>query len=206
MICGRNTMTPPRPAITPSTSRLRSGPSGRVLPTSPPNQPVAASMASIIGVAQAYTAWKIRNITTPSASRPNTGCSSQRSNASSMAAVRRGMVTASASSRRTSSCRASSANASRDSGSAGSGPSSRSSSARAPSRRTATVSTTGKPSSRCSTSTSMAMPRRRAASIMLSATITGRPSARSSSAKRRCRRRLVASTTQTSRSGAASPG
>jgi hypothetical protein len=54
--------------------------------------------------------------------------------------------------------------------------------------------------------TSMSMPRFFAASAMFSATSMGLPSARTSSTKRRCRRRLVASTTQTSRSGAASPG
>ena len=50
------------------------------------------------------------------------------------------------------------------------------------------------------------MPRRRATSAMLMARIIGLPSSRTSKAKRRCRRRLVASTTQTITSGAGSPG
>ncbi|KAG1310953.1 hypothetical protein G6F62_014522 [Rhizopus arrhizus] len=82
----------------------------------------------------------------------------------------------------------------------------RSTSALAPCLRTATVSTTGTPSSRSPAATPTWMPRRGAASTMCSATTLGLPSSRSSSAKRRCRRRLVASITHSSTSGAASPG
>ncbi len=78
----------------PSVSRLASGPSGSTLPTNSPSQAKPASMPSINGVAQAYTAWKIRNITTARLTRPNTGCSSQRSSASSIFAVRAGIRTA----------------------------------------------------------------------------------------------------------------
>ncbi|MNV62977.1 hypothetical protein D3C71_1555490 [compost metagenome] len=87
-------ITPPTPAMMPSVSRLLSGPSGNAPPTHSPSAPVPASIKSITGVAQAYTAWKIRNITTASVSSPNTGCSSQRSSASSILAVRVGMLTA----------------------------------------------------------------------------------------------------------------
>lgn len=77
----------------PSVSRLVSGPSGSTVATVSPSQPKPASMPSISGVAQANTAWKIRNITTTRVISPNTGCSSQRSSASSIFAVRVGMLT-----------------------------------------------------------------------------------------------------------------
>ena len=82
-----------------------------------------------------------------------------------------------------------------------------SSSARAPSRRTATVSTTGTPSSRCSGCDvdADAATRARHPSCSAPAASAG-PAGATSSTKRRCRRRLVASTTQTSRSGRGSPG
>ncbi len=86
-------MTPPTPAMMPSVSRLLSGPSGSAPPIQFPSAAVPASIRSITGVAQAYTAWKIRNITTARVSSPNTGCSSQRSSASSIFAVRVGMLT-----------------------------------------------------------------------------------------------------------------
>lgn len=78
----------------PSFSKLLSGPSGSVAPAHSPSIAVPASIRSITGLAQAYTAWKIRNITTASVTRPQTGCSSQRSSASSTREVRVGMVTA----------------------------------------------------------------------------------------------------------------
>ena len=49
-----------------------------------------ASIASCTGLAHENTAWKIRNITTASTASPSTGCSTTRSIASSIAAVRRG--------------------------------------------------------------------------------------------------------------------
>ena len=212
-ICGRKMITPPRPAMMPSTIRLASGPSPMRAPTHWPSATVPASIRSITGVAQAYTAWKIRNITTARVSRPNSGCSSQRSSASSILAVRVGMATAAASRRRVSACRVASRPWVPASGSCRVGGcrcaaswSMPATSARAPCRRTATVSTTGTPSSRSSAWRSMSMPRRAAASDMFRATIIGVPICRTSSTKRRCRRRLVASTTHTTTSGAASPG
>ena len=79
----------------------------------------------------------------------------------------------------------------------------------APARRCDARRSSARPARRVSRSSlarSTSMPRRLAASIMLTASTIGRPSARTSSAKRRCRRRLVASTTQTMTSGAGSPG
>ncbi|MNT89661.1 hypothetical protein D3C71_679160 [compost metagenome] len=78
----------------PSVSRLVSGPAGSTLAASSPSQAKPASMPSISGVAQANTAWKIRNITTTRVIKPNTGCSSQRSSVSSIFAVRAGIRTA----------------------------------------------------------------------------------------------------------------
>ena len=75
----------------------------------------------------------------------------------------------------------------------------------APPCLTATVSTTGTPSSASSFFTSMWMPRLRATSVRLSATSIGRRRRRASITRRSVRRRLVASVTHTSRSGGASP-
>ena len=80
----------------PSTSRLLSGPSAIRAPSACPSHIVAVSIPCMSGAAHAYTAWKIRNITTASVNKPTTGCSSQRSSASSTRAVRVGMRTASA--------------------------------------------------------------------------------------------------------------
>ena len=203
-ICGRNSITVPRPANRPSCTRLRSGPSGIRPPTPSPSVEIQPASASCSGPAQLKTAWNIRNSTTARITRPHTGCSSQRSRRSSRRLVRSGMVTVSASSACTCACR--SPWSSPGSGAAGTAPSSRASSAAAPSRFTAIVSTTGMPRRACSASTSMMMPRRLAWSIWLSANSIGLPSRRTSSTKRRCRRRLVASATQTSRSGTGSPG
>ena len=71
--------------------------------------------------------------------------------------------------------------------------------------RTATVSTTGQPSSACRRATSICRPLARATSAIFSATTKGRPRALSSSTKRKFMRILVASTTATSTSGSASP-
>ena len=55
-ICGRNTSTLPTPAITPSTSRLRSGPSAMCAVVHPPTLAIAALIASIGTLAQENTA------------------------------------------------------------------------------------------------------------------------------------------------------
>ncbi|MDR6128491.1 pectin methylesterase-like acyl-CoA thioesterase [Sphingomonas sp. SORGH_AS438] len=67
--------------------------------------------------------------------------------------------------------------------------------------RTATVGTTGTPSSRASTAGSSTSPSRSARSTILSATTTGRPSAISCRAKRRWLSRLAASITTIIASG-----
>ncbi len=207
-ITGRKPSTVPRPPKMPSTIRLCSGPAGIHVVACWPSQPKPSPIRSVTGLPAAYTAWNTRNITTERIASPNTGCSAQRSSASSSSAVARGMVTVAASNSRTCACR--SARLSASSGCAGAAcgisPSTWVISAFTPSRRTATVSTTGMPSRRCNSGTSMMTPRRRAASIMFKASTTGRPRRFTSSTKRRCRRRLVASATQTIRSGAASPG
>ena len=68
-----------------------------------------------------------------------------------------------------------------------------------------TVPTTGKPSSRDSASRSRCRPRARPKSCMFTATTHGSPSRLTLSTSRRLRRRLVASTTHTTRSGLFSP-
>ena len=207
-ISGRKPSTVPRPPNSPSLTRLCSGPAGIHAATCPPSQPKPSPIASVIGLPSEYTAWNTRNITTARIARPNTGCRVQRSSASSISAVTRGIVTVAASSSRTWACRSArlAASLGRRGAAAGTSPSTCSISACAPPRFTATVSTTGRPSRRCSSDTSMTMPRERAVSIMFSASTTGRPRRWTSSTKRRCRRRLVASATQTIRSGTASPG
>ena len=73
-ICGRKTITLPAPAMTPSTSRLRSGPSAMCAVVQSPRPAIAALIASIGTAAQENTAWNIRNRTTASSARPQTGC------------------------------------------------------------------------------------------------------------------------------------
>ena len=82
--------------------------------------------------------------------------------------------------------------------------SSAASSACSPPACTATVSTTGTPSSADSFAVSMTMPRFLATSTMFSASMTGRPRRLISRTRRRFRRRLTALTTQTMASGARS--
>ena len=82
--------------------------------------------------------------------------------------------------------------------------SSNATSSRSPPGRMATVSTTGRPMARASAALSSRKPRARARSDMFSATTMGRPRRFSSSTRRRFRRRLVASTTHTIRSGGCS--
>jgi hypothetical protein len=85
------------------------------------------------------------------------------------------------------------------------GPSSSWRSALAPSLRTPTVATTGMPSSRSDRrSRSMAMPGARQVGHV-QRHHAGQAQARTASTRRRLRRRLVASTTQTARSGRFSP-
>ncbi len=205
---GRKPSTVPMPPNRPLTTRLCSGPAGISVATCSPIQPKPLPIRSLIGLPAAYTAWNTRNITTARIASPNTGCSAQRSSASSSSAVARGIVTVAPRMSRTCACRSARLAASSRCASAAVGisPSTRSIKACAPPRFTATVSTTGTPRCRCSSGTSISIPRRRAVSIMFSASTTGRPSRLTSSTKRRCRRRLVASATQMIRSGTASPG
>ena len=66
-------MTLPTPAMTPSAMKLLNAPSGRVVATNAPSIAAPASIASIIGVAQANTAWNTTAITTNSPMVPGTG-------------------------------------------------------------------------------------------------------------------------------------
>ena len=195
----------------PSTSRLRNRPSGNCDCNHPPTAPTPDSMASMGTAAQLNTAWNIKNMVAASTSMPHSGCSTTRSMASSRRSRPSGSHTARRRMRRTSCCVCSTCagpcgcQADAWAPPAGCQPSSHCTSALAPSLRMPTVSTTGMPSSRSSNARSMAMPWRRAASLMFIATTMGRPMARASSTMRRPSCSLVASTTQTSRSGAASP-
>ena len=58
-ICGKNTMTLPTPAMTPSTTRLSTMPSGSTAASIAPMALTPASMRSTSGVAHANTAWNI---------------------------------------------------------------------------------------------------------------------------------------------------
>ena len=55
-ICGKNTSTPPTPATTPSTSRLRSGPSAMAPVIQSPTAAMASLIRSMGSVAQVNTA------------------------------------------------------------------------------------------------------------------------------------------------------
>ena len=210
-ICGKNTSTPPTPATMPSTSRLRSTPSGRWACSHWPSASTVPVMASMGAAAQLNTAWNIKNRVQASSSVPHSGCSTTRSMASSTCARPSGSRTARRRMRRASCCVRSTCSmpcgtqGRACAGADGRQSSSHCSSSAAPPLRMPTVSTTGMPSSRSSSARSMAMPARRAASLMFKAITMGRPMARVSSTMRRPNCRLVASTTHTSRPGAASP-
>ena len=74
-ICGRNTSTLPTPAITPSTSRLRSGPSGQMrCRASSPSRPMPALMHSIGASPRRTPPGTSGTAAPPAASRPHTGC------------------------------------------------------------------------------------------------------------------------------------
>ena len=201
-ICGRKTTTPPAPAMMPSTIRLCSKPSGSHSPTHSPKAPAPASIMSISTSAQAKTAWKTKNRIAARSSGPNTGCSTTRSRRSLGAC---GAVSASPKRSRIACTRVWSLPASADTpllrAAQRSGCSSRARRSSAPSLAIATVLTTGIPNSVESASRSMFKPRFSARSAMFSATTQGRPRRCTASARRRLRRRLVASTTQTTRSG-----
>jgi len=87
-IGGGHSPTVPGPWQMPSCPRLCSGPPGGHSPTAEPIQAMPPANRSCTGVAQANTAWNIRNITTARITRPSTGCSSQRSRRSSRPSVR----------------------------------------------------------------------------------------------------------------------
>ena len=212
-ICGRNTSTLPTPAITPSTSRLRNGPSAMCVRTSVAAPSTTDLIASIGHCAQLNTAWNISSSSAASSSMPHSGCSSTRSMASSRASGCGGACTQAATRRCTSRC------VSITSSMPGGAPAARgvrpisgrrkrssaATSAPAPSPRTPTVGSTGTPSSAASRSASTRIPRRPAMSVMFSASSIGRPRRLASSTRRRFSRSLVASTTHTSRSGTGSP-
>ena len=212
-IWGRKTSTLPTPEITPSEIRLRSRPGGRLVPTHTPRWSKPALIASMAGWAQVNTAWNIRKSTASRMAEPAMGCSSTSSNRPVRVSGWAGgethalrMLSASRWARR-SSAAVGSLQVERGF-SAASCARRRASASRAsrPRRRVATVVTTGMASSRDSRSTSMRQPCRSAMSNMLSASTMGRPTCFSSSTRRSTRRRLVASATQISTSGAASPG
>ena len=78
-ICGRKTSTPPTPAITPSTSRLRSQPGASTPATASPRAAVPASIQAMGRSAPTKTAWKTTNSSSASSSGPSSGCSTTRS-------------------------------------------------------------------------------------------------------------------------------
>src|SRR6185437_10022949 len=73
-ICGRKTRTLPAPAMTPSTSRLRSGPTAMCAAVQSPTAAMPFLIASMGRFAHEKTAWNIRKRTTASRTRPSTGC------------------------------------------------------------------------------------------------------------------------------------
>ena len=88
-ICGRKTTTLPKPAMTPSISKLRKGPSGICVASNSPSLAMPASIMSIGKLAQLNTAWNTRNKITAKDSIPKMGCSNNRS-AAATAALRTG--------------------------------------------------------------------------------------------------------------------
>ena len=186
-ICGRNTMTEPTPASTPSASRDRTQLSGSAPVTTCCAQAIAASIHPIGASAQEKTAWNIRNRMAANNIGPTTGLRTIESmDWLQRRAVPTPVVTASAMAR-ASRCRMRISAGGIGEGtdaSANSGCNAAASESR-PRRRTATVGMTGKPSRAERAGTSMVSPSRSARSIILSATTIGRPSRFSSRMKRR---------------------
>ena len=75
-ICGRNTSTLPTPAITPSAMKLCSRPGRHRADRSRRARRSPIEIKSIGGCAQVNTAWNITNSTAAGSARPPTGCSS----------------------------------------------------------------------------------------------------------------------------------
>ena len=210
-ICGRNTSTLPTPPRMPSTSKLRSRPSAICAWIHWPTPSTPPLIRSIGVLAQLNTAWNTKNISIASRIGPITGCNTIWSIFSVRLPVSPTSLVQTDRMRRTSrwvSCTGTKSIAASERATAGSVCGSASSaltSAVSPPLRTATVSTTGMPSSCASLSVSITMLRRLATSTMFSASTIGRPSRLISSTSRRFSRKLVASTTHTMLSGAASP-
>ena len=211
-ICGRKTRTLPTPPIRPSTIRLCSSPSGRTVAIQPPICPNRASIPSIAGAAQVKTAWNMTKSTPSRMARPATGCSRTLSILPVRVSGRSGGRT------QAFMMRSASRWAARISAGLGAAqwlwaPGAALSasawtaatSSLMPRLRVATVVTTGTPSDADSCSRSILSPWRWAMSYIFSAMTIGRPTCFSSRARRRTRRRLVASATQTTTSGGVSP-
>jgi hypothetical protein len=211
-ICGRNTITAPTPAITPSVTserRIESGKFALIISSSALNP---ASIASAGTVAQLNTAWNITNRIVASSISPNTGCSATASSACVQRRTGASEMVAAVAIWRARRCSVTMSSPiawllgrSRIAASASTIPASNVFRSSSPRRRTATVATTGTPSSAASFCGSSVRPSRSARSNMLSATTTGSPKAISWSAKRRWLSRLDASSTTTSASGSRSP-
>ncbi len=90
-ICGRNTSTLPTPAMMPSTSRLRSAPSGSDCCTHVPSAPTTPLMKSIGTAAQLKTAWNTKNRIAARIAGPAIGCITSASRRAS-ACLRSGSV------------------------------------------------------------------------------------------------------------------
>ena len=208
-ICGRKITTLPTPAITPSVSRLRTQLSGNTLPTHPLSAETPASIASIGAVAQANTAWKMKNRTSARMTGPAILCSTTLS----IPRVSR-FITGSARIASRAMSRASRCSCLRSTSGAGAEDfiqasdaitsSSRFSSASRPLERVARVVTTGTPSRRSRAATSIRTPSRSARSYMFSASSIGRPSARTCRMKCSCVRMSPASIRTSRPSGAGS--
>ena len=189
---------PPTPAITPSASRSRIAPAGRVLLTTPANQPKKPSIASIGIVARLKMAQNSPVMIAAKVATPSTGWVKARSSRSVRAsclrtsAVHAFAYTASAHSSMSPGVSGPAAIFAR--ASAGSTSST-------PRRVLPEASTTGQPKAASNFSGSILMPRRAAASVMVTMTMVGRPSAITSPARRRLRGTLVASTTMATASG-----
>ena len=73
MICGRKTRTPPTPEITPSVSRLWSGPGGMRPVTSEASRPKSCSIQSMGAWVSLKMAMKMASTTSPRKAGPPTG-------------------------------------------------------------------------------------------------------------------------------------
>ena len=206
-ICGRKTRTEPTPPQIPSTTRLRSGPSGSSRPTRSPDAPTARSTRSMRGAAALKIVWKTPTTTARKTSGPATGWRKRLSSRRVQTGGAGGRYFASAPRRAAHSRQR--GRSFRAGSSTGRGmpirPRRNWRIVSYPSPLAALMRATGAPRRRASSSTCTSPPRRSSSSAMFRTMSVGRPSARTGAARTRWRPRFVTSRMRRIVSGRGTP-